>query len=271
MDKNNWGSVKTTLAMIDKANEEGADIYADVYPYIASSTSMSSRFVPTQFHPPMTTNVLSLLDDPEICARVKEWGHNKWGNDLSWVQMVVCVNHPEYSGLTVNQIAEMKGQTDRFDTVLDILREGKGLANICTFMMCEEDVEYVMKHPRVMMCTDSAVRTSDLPYHPRMVGAFPRILGRYVRERKVMDLHKMIYKMTALPAKVYELSSKGRLAEGFDADICIFNADTIIDHADFVNSSLANEGLEYVLIDGKVVLEQGKYNNTRAAKVYLKG
>lgn len=270
MDKNNWGSVKTTLAMIDKANEEGADIYADVYPYIASSTSMSSRFVPTQFHPPMTTNVLSLLDDPDICARIKEWGHNKWGNDLSWVQMVVCGNHPEYNGLTVNQIAEMKGQTDRFDTVFDILREGKGLANICTFMMCEEDVEYVMKHPRVMMCTDAAVRVSDLPYHPRVVGAFPRILGRYVRERKVMEIPEMIYKMTALPAKVYELSSKGRLAEGYDADICIFNADTIIDHADFVDSSLANEGLEYVLVDGKVVLEQGKYNNTRAAKVYLR-
>ena len=138
-------------------------------------------------------------------------------------------------------------------------------------MMCEEDVEYVMKHPRVMMCTDSAVRVNDLPIHPRVLGTFPRILGRYVRERKVMELHEMIYKMTSLPARVYELSTKGRIAEGFDADICIFNAETIIDHADFVDSSLANEGLEYVLVDGKVVLENGKYNNTRVAKIYLKG
>lgn len=268
MDKNNWGRVKTTLEMIDAANEEGADIYVDVYPYVASSTSMTSRFLPVQFHPPMTTSVLELLKNTEICERAKEWGRNKWGNDLSWVLMTVCGGHPEYSGLNVNQIAEMKGQTDRFDTVFDIMREGNGLTNICTFMMCEEDVEYVMRHPRSMMCTDAAVKVKKAYYHPRMVGAFPRILGRYVRERGVTSLPEMIRKMTSLPARVYGLTTKGKIAVGYDADICIFDAEKIIDRADFVQTDLPNEGLEYVLINGKTVLENGKYNNTRAAKIY---
>ncbi len=268
MDKNNWGTVKTTLEMIDKANSEGLDIYVDVYPYIASSTSMTSRFLPSQFHPPMTTNVLTLLEKTEICEKAKEWGRNKWGNDLSWVIITACGGHPEYQGLTINEIAEHKGHTDRFDTVFEILREGNGITNICTFMMCEDDVEYVMKHPRSMICTDAAATPSKSYNHPRMIGSFPRVLGRYVRERKITTLPEMIRKMTSLPAHVYGLNGKGRLAEGYDADICVFNSNTIIDHADFVNPHLPNTGLEYVIIDGKIVLEHGKYNNTRTAIIH---
>lgn len=267
MDKNNWGKVKNTLEMIDKANSEGADIYVDVYPYIASSTSMTSRFLPSQFHPPMSKSVIELLKDEDICNRAKAWGRAKWGNDLSWVIITVCGGHPEYSGKTVNEIADMKGQTDRFDTVFDIMREGNGLSNICTFMMCEDDVEYVMKHPRAMLCTDAAVRTSNTYCHPRMIGSFPRILGRYVRERRVTSLPEMIRKMTSLPAKVYGLSSKGIIAEGYEADICIFDADRIIDTADFINFDLPNKGIEYVVIGGKIVCEKGKYNGVRAAEV----
>ena len=270
MDKCNWGKVKITLDMIDRANADGADIYVDVYPYIASATSMTSRFLPARFHPPMTANVLDLLNDPEICEKAKNWGREKWGNDLSWVMMIACGGHLEYRGLTINQIAEMKGQTDRFDTVFDIMREGNGLTNICTFMMCEEDVEYVMKHPRAMLCTDSGVKTSNAHTHPRLVGSFPRILGKYVRERKVTSLPEMIRKMTSLPASVYGLKSKGVLSEGMDADICVFDADRITDRADFVNSSLENDGIEYVIIDGKIILEKGKYNGERAAYVYTK-
>ena len=270
MDKNNWGKVKTTIEMIEKANAEGADVYFDVYPYIASSTSMTSRFVPKQFHPPMTTSVLDLLKNEEVCEKAKAWGKAKWGNDLSWVMMVDVGGHPEYRGLTVNKIAEIKGQTDRFDTVFDIMREGNGLSNICTFMMCEEDVEYVMKHPRSMMCTDAGAKVGNAHYHPRMVGAFPRILGRYVREKSVTSLPEMIRKMTSLPAYVYGLDTKGRIEKGYDADICIFDEEKIIDRADFVDSSLPNEGLEYVIIDGKVVLEGGTHNGICAARVITK-
>ena len=268
-DKCNWGKVKATLEMIDKANAEGMDIYLDVYPYVASATSMSSRFLPAMFHPEGTTSVLDLLDNPDVIARAREWGAKKWRNDLSWVLVIDCAGHPEYRGLTLNDIADMKGHTDRFDTVFEVLREGKGVCSVCTFMMCEDDVEYIMKHPRAMMCTDAAVRVSDAKLHPRVKGAFPRALGRYVRERGVMPLSEMIRKMTSLPAHVYGLTKKGRIAEGYDADICIFDPERIIDRADYTDSTLPNEGLEYVLIDGKVVLENGVYNGTRAAELYL--
>ena len=267
-DKCNWGKVKTTLEMIDKANAEGMDIYLDVYPYIASSTSMRSRFLPAMFHPEGTKSVVDLLDRPEVIAKAKAWGHGKWGNDLGWTLIVDCAGHPEYRGLNINEIADSKGYVDRFDAVFELLREGNGVCSICTFMMCEDDVEYIMKHPRAMMCTDAAVRVNDAPVHPRIRGAFPRVLGRYIRERKILPLPEMIRKMTALPAYVYGLTSKGKIAEGFDADICVFDPEKIIDRADYTNSSLPNEGLEYVLIDGKVVFENGKYNGIRAAELY---
>ena len=119
--------------------------------------------------------------------------------------------------------------------------------------MCEEDVETVISHPRVMICTDSGVTTAaSTMYHPRLRGSFPRALGRYVREKGVVSLPEMIRKMTAMPCAVYGLKSKGLVWEGFDADLCIFDPNTIIDRANFTNPHLHAEGLDYVIVGGKI-------------------
>ena len=269
-DKCNWGKVRKTLEMIDKANAEGADIYLDVYPYTASGTTMLARFCPSEFHPEGTKNALDLLYNPEICEKIKDWGKKKWGEDLSWTLVSSCPGHEEYQGKTVSEIAKIRGQENEYETALDIIRMSNGKARGSFFMTCEEDVEYVMKHPRAMICTDSGVKGNSNIYHPRLKASFPRALARYARERKIVSIPEMIRKMTSLPASVYGLKTKGLIREGMDADLCIFDAQRITDRADFISFSEDNEGLSYVIIDGKTVLENGVYNGTRAGKIFLK-
>ena len=266
--KRNWGMVKKSLAMIDAANAEGCDVYLDVYPYTASHTSMSSTFLPSKFHPEGLRSVKDLLDDRELLDKIKADRYAMDGDDFSWVFVTYANGHPEYHGKTLNEIAEMRGETDRVETAFNILRETNCSANACYFSMCEEDVEYVMKHPRAMICTDSSVAQGRDHFHPRLRASFPRALGRYVRERGVVTLPEMIRKMTSLPASVYRLETKGLIKEGMDADLCIFDPETIIDRSEFLNPTAKNEGLAYVIVDGKIVVEDGVHNGIRAAKVY---
>ena len=269
-DKANWGKVRQALAMADAAVAEGVAIYADAYPYCASKTSLLARFVPRQFHPEGTTRVVSLLDDPEICQAIKAWATEKWGTDLSWVLVTNYSAQPEYVGKTINEIAQNMGLSDRYEAVFTLLRQNNGRGQACYTMMCEEDVRYVLAHPRVMIGTDSDMGGKSAQYHPRLRGAFPRALGKYVREENITSLPEMIRKMTSLPAQVYNLPGKGRIAEGYDADICILDAQTIQDQADYVNCSAPNKGLRYVLINGQVVVENNTYNGTRAGRFFGK-
>ena len=264
----NWGKVKTTLDMIDKANAQGADIYLDVYPYTASATQLIARFVPSQFHPPGLTDRMTLLEDPEIRQKICNWGREKWGNDLSWTLVSSCEGYPEYEGKNINEIAVAMDQPDRMEAALQLLIQSRGQASGFFFMMCPEDVQRVMQHPRAMLCTDSSVAKDAKLYHPRLGASFPRALGHYVRELEAVSLPEMIRKMTGLPAQVYGLHSKGRIAPGMDADLCVFDPETIAGPADYTHCDLPNRGLQYVFIDGKCVLENGVYNGTRAAKVY---
>ena len=267
---NNYGKTYQTLAKIDQANAEGADIYLDVYPYCASGTTLAARFVPGALHPQGTTELLHLLHDKQFCDTVKQWGRKRWGDDLGFALITQYPPYPQYEGMTIREIAKLQSSNDQYETVLSLLRESNGIGRGCFFCMSEEDVCRVIRHPRTMICTDSAAKGEGEKYHPRLVGSFPRAIAKYVREHSVVSLPEMIRKMTSLPASVYELNGKGSIGVGMDADLCIFDAHTITDHADFINCSLANEGIYYVVLDGKIVLEHGNYNGTRTAKVYTK-
>ncbi|MBQ8407808.1 MAG: D-aminoacylase [Clostridia bacterium] len=270
MWRENYGKIPRTLAMIDKANADGAEVYLDVYPYSASSTTLMSRFVPGFLHPEGTKSAVSLLSDNVFCAKVKEWGNKTWGNDLSFALITEYPANPEYEGMRVSEIAKSRGESDQYDTVLALLRESGGRGSACYFCMDEEDICQVIAHPRAMICTDSGVKGKAVKHHPRLVASFPRAIAKYVREDSVVSLPEMIRKMTSLPARVYGLEEKGIIREGMDADLCIFDAERITDRADYINCSLANEGLCYVILDGKTVLENGCYNGTRAARVCTK-
>ena len=211
------------------------------------------------------------LADPEIRKQIKKRNIELFGadNDLSDVLITVCSAYPQYVGKRVNEIANLHGK-DSYETVMDMIKDSTNNCTACYFTMCEEDVEMVMAHPRAMICTDSDVAGERTAYHPRMIGSFPRALGRYVRERKVVSLPEMIRKMTSMPAAVYGLKNKGILREGFDADICIFDPQKIIDRANYTECLKRAEGLNYVILSGEVVAENAVYNGKRMGKVILK-
>ena len=250
----NWGKVHTTLRLIDQANAQGLELYADVYPYAASSTTFSSPFIPAPLKAGGTEAILARLEDPEIVAECRRYFYSKYA-DARWVMATRCPGCPDYEGLRVHEIAEKMG-VDEFTAAIQLIRLTRNGASAVFFSMCEEDVETVMAHPRVMICTDSGVTTAkSTMYHPRLRGSFPRAIGRYVRERRVVSLPEMIRKMTAMPAAVYGFKTKGRVREGLDADLCIFDPDTIIDRANYTNPHLHAEGLDYVIVGGKVAAE----------------
>ena len=262
----NWGKVHHTLAMIDKVNEEGYDLYCDVYPYTASHTTLSAYVVPKEYH--ANNGVCRNLENPDTYKTIKQKSIDKYGKDLSWILVVFCENHPEVLGKTIAEIAQMWNM-DHHDAAYKLLLDSGNSCKCCFFSMCEDDVETVMKHPRAMICTDSGVARDNKYFHPRLKATFPRVLGEYVRNRKVTSLPDMIRKMTSMPASVYGLSKKGLIREGMDADICIFDSEKIIDKATYENCNERCEGLNYVILGGKVVVENAVFNGETAGKVIL--
>lgn len=270
-ERENWGKVKTTVEMINKANSEGADIYFDVYPYVATATSMIARFCPVQFHPPGTKKAVELLYNPEIVRAIKEWGDAKWHNDISWTLVTSCPGHPEYEGKTVSEIAKMLGrEDDELEVALEIVRISNGSAQACFFTIGEQDMRFVISQPRAMIGSDAGVAGKSTVYHPRLRGTFPRALGKYAREEGIVSIPEMVRKMTTLTAEAWGIRGKGRIAVGMDADLCIFDADRIIDKSDFVNCTFSNDGLAYVIVGGKIALKDNEANGVLAGKIYRK-
>ena len=269
MKRDNFGKISQTLRMIKEANDEGYEVYCDVYPYTASYTSMSARFIPKEYR--ANGMMKENLADPEIRKAIYEYNKEAWGkaaDDLSWVQICSCNGYPMYEGLTVTEAARIHGK-EQFETVFDLIANSTH-CECCFFMMCEEDLETVLKFERSMICTDSHVAGASKVFHPRTLGSFPRALGRYARDNGVTSIAEMVRKMTSLPASVYGFKKKGLILEGYDADICIFDDEKIIDRAEFNNCTRGAEGLAYVIIDGDVVAENAIFNGVRRGKVISK-
>lgn len=262
----NWGKVSHTLRMIDEAVREGCDVYCDVYPYIASQTGLVPTIIPKEMRDTDGAGVVKLVSDPGARKKIKEIYSSKYGESLNHLLVSFCRNHPEYEGLRIGEIAKLRGTHDHYEAAFDIITESGASVNVCNFSMCEEDVETVLGYERAMICTDSSVAKNNKVYHPRLRGTFPRVLGKYVRERKVTTLQEMIRKCTSMPASVYGLPTKGLLREGFDADICIFDAEKIIDRAGFANCREGCEGLNYVIVSGEVVAENAVYNGKKPGR-----
>lgn len=246
----NWGKVHNTLRMIDRANDEGLELYLDVYPYAVTSTIFSSMFIPPAWRSGGKEALLQRANDPAQVEQIRKAYYAKYP-DFSWAMITSCPGAPEYRGLWMRQIAQLRGQ-DEFSAAMDVMRLSGDTAKACFFTVSEEDVQTVIAHPRAMICTDGGVDPKGESYHPRVRGSFPRALGRYVREKGVVTLPEMIRKMTAMPAAVYGLKTKGLVWEGFDADLCIFDPETILDHADFQDPTRRCEGLDYVIVGGRI-------------------
>jgi N-acyl-D-amino-acid deacylase len=171
--------------------------------------------------------------------------------------------------MMVKDAAKLHGKS-RPDTILDVLMADDLASTEISFSMCDEDVETVMAHPRVMIGTDGLWYPGTMGAHPRAFASFPRVLGHYVRERKVVSFEEAIRKMTSMPAAVYGLQNKGMIREGFDADLCLLDPDVIIDAADYKNWNARCPGLKHVLVAGEIVVTDSVHDGRLLGKKLLR-
>ena len=261
----NHGKVKSMIAKVEQTVAEGYPVYMDVYPYTATSTSLSTGYVPKEMLSLPTEEVVAELKKAEVRAELKSRFIPTKGADLSHVYITSGKGCAAYVGKYMNEIAAEKG-VDMYEACFDVLCDSGLTAKACYFTVSEADMQEVLSHPRVMVGTDGGAAVNLTMYHPRTRGTFPRAIGKYVREVGLLPMEEMIRKMTSLPAAVYGFAGKGRIAEGFDADLCIFDAATIRDRATYAEPHHPPQGLHYVIVGGEIAVEDGKRTETLSGK-----
>src|SRR6202051_1881432 len=279
--KSNFGRMPDLLARINKARAEGSDISADTYAYTAWSNSMSA-FIPPWAHDGGDAKMIERLKDPSTRARIrkdmeapsKDWD-NEW-DEITGPQdvTITLVQNPElkkFQGKRLSDIAKMLNK-DAMDTVFDLLVEDNGFTSVAVFGMSEPDVVLALQQPWVAVDNDSSgtspegVLGEEHP-HPRAYGTFPRVLRKYVREEKKLTLEDAIRKFTALPAQRMRLTDRGVLKQGMWADVVVFDPATVRDVATFDDPNHLSEGMEFVLVNGSLVIENGKMTGALPGKV----
>jgi N-acyl-D-amino-acid deacylase len=274
--RRNWHKASLAIARIEAARDEGLDIGADMYPYIAGSTGLAACL------PPWASadgKLLENLGNPEMRAKIKEeilHPKTEWENlgELATPEGVLILGlyKPEnriYIGKRLSQIAADMDK-DWIDTMIDlILSEQQGIGTIY-FMMTEENLKLQMKQPWIKFGTDAGGEDPDNPHglvHPRSYGTYPRILGKYVREDQTMGLEEAIRKMSSAVANRLFIRERGFLREGYYADIVIFDQKTIADRASFENPHQVSVGMQHVFVNGTAVIKNGVHTDAKPGRV----
>jgi N-acyl-D-amino-acid deacylase len=278
--KTNWGRMPEVLAKIKRARAQGLDITADIYPYIAGSTSLSACLPPWALEGG-TEKMLSRLQEArtreqlkkEITTDAKEWENIYLGSGGApgvLIGAVVNRDLEAMQGKRLSQIAEEQHK-DPLDALFDLILADHGQTGAIYFMMSENDMRAAMRAPFVSFCTDSGARALDGPLsssksHPRGWGSYPRILGRYVRDERLLTLEQAVHKMTGMPAKRVGLRDRGVLRAGAYADITIFDPKTVIDRATFEAPNQHPEGIKFVIVNGQISVDDGKRTTALAGR-----
>jgi N-acyl-D-amino-acid deacylase len=265
--KQNWGKCRETLNMVEEARDKGLDVTCDAYPYIAGSTTLGS-LLPPWTHVGGLAKMLERLRSPQNRARIEQEivsGIPGWENIVKacgWDGILISASkkNPAYEGRNLQAIADDK-KVKPAQALFDMLVETDGEILMVLFMMCEEDVAYILKHPAVMTGSDS------LQAHPRFYGTFPRVLGKYVRQDKVLTLAEGVRKMTSMPAQKLGLRDRGVLAQGKWADIAVFDPNTVEDRGTFLKPRQSPVGINHVLVNGQVAVRNAKYTGALAGQL----
>ena len=270
--KENWGKLDTVIKLINDARDQGLSITTDCYVYTAGSTGLASCLPPWLMEGGVK-EFLNRLRDPVTRKSIKE---SMLSSSLDWENLyydagpenilVLNLRSPEnkdYSGKTIKEIAAIKNQDPR-DTVIDLLLSENARVHAIYFLMNEENIKKKLQLPYMSFCSDAASlapegKMKELLTHPRAYGNFARLLGKYVREEKVISLQEAIYKLTLLPATNLKIKQRGLLKPRYYADIAIFNPTKIIDKATYTQPHQLSQGMVHVLVNGKIVLKNGKH------------
>ncbi|MDZ7330784.1 MAG: D-aminoacylase [candidate division KSB1 bacterium] len=271
---NNWHKEEILLRRIEQASGAGMPIHADRYPYIAYGTGLSI-FLPLWSRQGETEEIISRLQDkallPDIKSYVESHGAKIGGWDRVMISSCFSEKNRIWEGMTIKECAEHIGKKP-FEFIREILIEEKNRVDIVGFAMNEENLKKVLSHPLVMIGSDGNAisptgKLAEGKPHPRYYGTFPRVLGKYCREENLFDLATAIKKMTSMPAEKLGLKKRGYLREGYFADITIFNPETIVDTATFVKPHQLPVGIEYVIVNGKVTIKNGKHTGELAGEI----
>jgi N-acyl-D-amino-acid deacylase len=280
--KANFGKMPEVLRRIEGARARGVDVTANQYPYTRASNGLDSC-LPLWVREGGFEKTAARLKDPATRERVKRdmddanattW-ENQWyganGGDGVMVSTVLDPSLRKYEGMTLTEIGKAMGKDPR-DAVIDLVLADKGETSVVTAIMDEDDVRAALKHPLVGVGTDSGAKAEDgklaeSKSHPRAWGSFPRILGRYVRDEKLLTLEDAIRKMTSKAATRVHLNDRGVLRPGLAADVTVFDPATIRDVATFDDPTHYSVGVKHVLVNGRRVVADGRITQERPGRV----
>ena len=281
--KKNWGLMAHVLTRIQQARDHGIDVSADIYPYIAGSTALSACLPPWALEGG-TEKMLGRLRDQQTRQRLRKeiledrdpmgWENIYLGSGGPSGVLIGSVVNRELEPLQGKRISEIAAQQkkDPLDVVFDLILADHGQTGAIYFMMSEADMRAAMQSPFVSFCTDSGARATDGPLagsksHPRGWGSYPRILGHYVRDEKLLSLEEAVRKMSGAPAARVGLRDRGLIKEGMFADITVFDPAKVIDRATFESPNQYPTGIEYVLVNGKISVDKGQRTPALAGSV----
>lgn len=270
--KKNWDKVPKVLEKLDEAKEEGMIVSFDQYPYVAGSTMMSV-ILPPWVHDGGTEKLIERLYDDELRAKMKEdiWnGIDGWDNFVDFAGLegifITFVKHKEaeqYVGMNLVEFGEAVGK-EPLDAIFDLIRDEENIVGLVDFYGTEEHVKLFMSRPEQNVCTDGIIGTKP---HPRLYGAFARVLGKYTRDEELFPIETAIHKMTGKPADMLGLTDRGYLKEGLAADILVIDPEEVRDIGDYTEPKQFAKGIDFSIVNGKIIIDEGKSTPQKAGKV----
>jgi N-acyl-D-aspartate/D-glutamate deacylase len=278
-----WGKLMREAGqVIEQARDRGVDVAADLYVYTAGGTGLDS-VIPSWAHEGGRAALLKRLADPETRARLKKemvTGSPGWWNIIeaagSWDNVILANARNEenarFNGKSIAQIAKDWGK-EPADAAFDLVAQGDGRVTAIYHMMSEQDIETALRFPWTSIGSDSGAALNPGAMdgagltHPRSYGNFPRLIAHYVRERRVLTLEEAIRKMTSWPATRMRLANRGLIKEGSWADVVVFDLARLQDRSTYAEPVLFPEGIDYVLVNGQVVIDHGRHTGARPGQV----
>jgi N-acyl-D-amino-acid deacylase len=270
----NWGETEKLFSHLEDAIRRGVRLSWDQYPYVAWGTGLAD-YIPHWVRQDGYQKLIEYLSNKATRKKIRkeiesdiQRGNHAY-NTAPWENVQIAKVQSDVfkfaEGKRVSTIAKQL-DVDAFDLVFDLLIAEKGAVSTLVFCMAEDDVKTIMKHPRTIIASDgrAVANYGELHKgspHPRYYGAFPRVLGKYVREEKLLSLETAIKKMTSMPAEIMGLKTRGTLAKKMVADITVFDPETVSDTATFENPHQYAKGIEYVMIAGEVIIDNGEHSN----------
>ena len=272
--KGNWGKSVETLRLVDEARARGVDVTIDQYPYTASSTGTAS-LIPQWAQEGGQKALVERLDAPAQRAKIKaivveNIKFDRGGGDPANVVMANCAFDKSLAGKSLADITRARGRQVTIENAAETLLEiqHSGGCQAVFHAIDEDDVERIMKYPFTMIGSDGEIPQFGVGApHPRSYGTFARVLGRYVRERHTLTLEDAVHKMSGLPAQRLKLYDRGLIRPGMKADLSVFDPATVADTATFEKPHQYAVGFKYVLVNGKIVIDDGKLTSERPGRI----